>query len=49
MTGTALPGGRFADPVRDGDTVHRLMGPGAPNVHALLRHLEQQQFLLAHA
>lgn len=47
MTGTALPGGRFADPVRDGDTVDRLMGPGAPNVHALLRHLEQQEFLLA--
>jgi hypothetical protein len=47
MSATALPGGLFADPIRVGDTVTRLMGPGAPNVHALLRHLEQQRFPLS--
>jgi len=35
---TVLPGGRFAQPVRRGDEVHRIAGRGAGNVHALLGH-----------
>lgn len=38
----ALTGGRFADPVRRGDVVQRRCGPGAENVHALLRHLRDR-------
>jgi hypothetical protein len=39
--------GRFAQPIRRGDTVERLMGPGADNVHALLEHFAQVGFALA--
>jgi len=35
---TVLSGGRFAQPVRRGDEVHRIAGRGAGNVHALLGH-----------
>jgi len=35
---TVLPGGRFAQPVRRGNEVHRTAGRGASNVHALLDH-----------
>ncbi|RZT26614.1 phosphotransferase family enzyme [Kribbella sp. VKM Ac-2569] len=45
MTGEALPGGRFAKPVRQGDTVHRRRSTA--NTHALLRHFEQVGFDLA--
>ncbi|WP_433294399.1 phosphotransferase enzyme family protein [Actinoplanes sp. CA-030573] len=44
MTDDTLAGGRFAAPVRDGDTVTRRTGPGATNVHALLEHLARQGF-----
>lgn len=37
-------GGRFAESIRDGDTLTRRMGPGAVNIHALLRHLEHRGF-----
>ncbi|SDT07588.1 phosphotransferase [Actinoplanes derwentensis] len=36
--------GRFAAPVRRGETVERSPGPASANVHALLTHLEQQGF-----
>lgn len=36
--GTVLSGGRFAQPVRRGDEVHRTAGRGAGNVHPLLDH-----------
>jgi hypothetical protein len=39
--------GRFAAPVRRGETVERSPGPGAVNVHALLTHLEQRGFALS--
>lgn len=39
--------GRFAQPIRRGDTVERLMGPGAQNVHALLEHVAAVGFQLA--
>lgn len=41
----ALSGGRFAKPVRRGDTVLRRRGTA--NTHALLRHLERVGFDLA--
>jgi Phosphotransferase enzyme family len=44
MTDEALAGGRFAAPVRDGDTVIRRAGPGATNVHALLEHVAVRGF-----
>ena len=47
MTDETLTGGRFAAPIRDGDTVTRRMGPGAANIHALLEHLSRQGFDLA--
>jgi len=47
MTNKALSGGRFAGPIQVGDTVTRLMGPGATNIHGLLAHLEQQGFAMA--
>lgn len=34
-----LTGGNMSDPVRVGDTVHRVAGPWTPTVHRLLRHL----------
>lgn len=40
----AMPGGSFAQPVRQGDRVSRNLGTGATNVHALLRHLEAKGF-----
>lgn len=45
--GEAMFGGRFARPVRRGDTVERTPGPGRDNVHALLAHFERQSFTLA--
>lgn len=39
--------GRFARPVRRGDTVERRSDGGNPNVHALLRHFERVGFELA--
>ncbi|BCY11038.1 phosphotransferase [Actinoplanes sp. L3-i22] len=39
--------GRFARPIRRGEAVERLMGPGAQNVHALLDHFAQVGFQLA--
>jgi hypothetical protein len=39
--------GRFSQPVRHGDEVERLLGPGRPNVHALLQHLHARGFDLA--
>jgi hypothetical protein len=47
MSPKALPGGRFADPHRDGDTIQRQRGPGAVNIAALLEHLAQHDFHLA--
>ena len=44
MPDEALAGGRFAAPIRDGDTVTRHTGPGARNVHALLEHIATQGF-----
>ncbi|GGK79404.1 phosphotransferase enzyme family protein [Mangrovihabitans endophyticus] len=44
MPDEALAGGRFAAPIRDGDTVTRLTGPGARNIHALLEHIASQGF-----
>lgn len=40
-TGSALTGGRFAGPVRQGDRVLRTPGPNARNVQALLDHFER--------
>lgn len=39
-----LTGGNVNELVRIGDTVRRPTGYWSPNVHALLQHLEQQQF-----
>ncbi|MEU8655892.1 phosphotransferase enzyme family protein [Actinoplanes philippinensis] len=39
--------GRFATPVRCGETIERVPGPAARNVHALLTHLERQGFPLS--
>jgi hypothetical protein len=39
--------GRFAAPVRRGETVERVPGPAAINVHALLTYLEQRGFPLS--
>ncbi len=49
MTGTdeVMAGGRFAQPVRRGQTVERALAPGSDNVHALLRHFEAVGFALA--
>ena len=47
MTDEMLPSGRFAAPIRDGNTVTRRRGPGTANVHALLEHLAQHGFPLA--
>jgi hypothetical protein len=47
MTDDALPGGRFAAPIREGDTVTRLTGPGAANIHALVEHLAHHGLSLA--
>lgn len=43
----AMSRGRFATPVRHGDTVERVTGPGAVNIHALLAHLREHGFDLA--
>ena len=42
-----MSGGRFARPVRRGNTVERDVGIGHQNVHALLSHFERQGFGLA--
>ncbi|XVU28141.1 phosphotransferase enzyme family protein [Actinoplanes sp. CA-054009] len=39
--------GRFAKPVRHGDTVERGTGPGSANIHALLQYLHERGFELA--
>ena len=43
----AMTGGRFAKPVRRGETVERAAGPASANVQALLRHFERTGFPLA--
>ncbi|NYH88612.1 phosphotransferase [Actinopolymorpha rutila] len=43
----AMSGGRFAKPVRRGDSVERDFRHANPNVHALLRHFENVGFELA--
>jgi hypothetical protein len=43
----AMQRGRFAAPVRRGDTVERATGPGSRNIHALLSHLHDRGFDLA--
>jgi hypothetical protein len=45
MEETPLSGGGRTAVVRRGDTVHRQVGPWAPTVHALLRHLEEVGFM----
>lgn len=47
MTDEVLTGGRFAAPIRDGNTVARRAGTGAANIHALLEHLTHKGFDLA--
>ncbi|GLY99814.1 aminoglycoside phosphotransferase family protein [Actinoplanes sp. NBRC 103695] len=47
MSDDVLPGGRFAAPIRDGDTVTRRRGLASTNVAALLDHLAARGF--AHA
>lgn len=44
MTDEPLAGGRFADPIRDGDVVARRRGPASPNVAVLLEHLAARGF-----
>ncbi|GIM94382.1 phosphotransferase enzyme family protein [Paractinoplanes toevensis] len=43
----AMDRGRFSKPVRNGDVVERVLGPGRSNVHALLEHLHERGFDLA--
>jgi hypothetical protein len=43
----AMERGRFSKPVRKGDVVERVLGPGGTNVHALLEHLHGRGFELA--
>ena len=47
MTDEAMPGGRFARPVRRGETVEREAASSYPYVHEFLRHLEVVGFGLA--
>jgi hypothetical protein len=43
----AMARGRFAKPVRHGQTVDRVAGPGSVNIHALLEYLRERGFGLA--